>query len=162
MRHCNILKVGDMSKEPVDWKEMHGSREFYDLLSRAAVLHDKKSHDYASASNPYGNYQFSGMMSKLFTNSDDAGFIGRIGEKIYRLANLENSGKTPKNESIDDTELDIVVITCLWMASRRERRSKQDSFSITNLVKICKSCGARYAQKDSDYCVQCSIAPAGK
>ena len=104
-------------------KQRHGSPTFYNLLQRMADIHNAKSHDYASNDNPYGNYEFAGMLSKLFDNPNDAGFIGRIGEKIYRLANLENSGKSPSNETIDDTEVDICTIVALWMASRRDRRA---------------------------------------
>lgn len=101
------------------------SNTFYELLGRASQLHDKKSHDYASDDNPYGNYYFAGFLSQLFLNSEDAGFVGRMGEKLYRLANLENSGKAPLNETIEDTELDLIVIMILWMASRRDRRERE-------------------------------------
>ena len=101
----------------------HGSPIFYNLLERMADLHDKKSHDYANDVDPFGNYHFAGVMSQLFANSDDAGFVGRLGEKIFRLANLENSRKSPVNESIEDTELDICVIVTLWMADRQYRRA---------------------------------------
>jgi len=101
----------------------HGSPTFYELLDEMAKLHDEKSHDYASNDNPSGNYHFAGELALLFKHSSkDAGFVGRIGEKLYRLANLESSGKTPKNETIEDTERDICVIICLWMADRRDRR----------------------------------------
>jgi hypothetical protein len=101
----------------------NGSPTFYKLLEEMAVLHDKKSHDYASNSNPSGNYHFAGKLALLFAHSEqDAGYVGRLGEKIYRLANLEGSGKTPQNESIQDTEIDICVITALWMADRMDRR----------------------------------------
>lgn len=100
-----------------------GSQEFYQLLSDAAMLHEKKSHDYASNDDPFGNYHFAGVLASLFSHSpEDMGFVGRIGEKLFRLANLESSGKLPKNESIEDTEMDLVVIMTLWMASRRHRR----------------------------------------
>lgn len=103
--------------------EMHGSSTFYQLLERMKELHDKKSHDYASDENPFGNYHFAGQIAGLFRkNHQDAGFAGRLAEKIYRLANLENGDKSPRNESIEDTELDIAVITVLWMADRYERR----------------------------------------
>ena len=105
--------------------EKHGSSEFYKLLEEMAELHDRKSHDYTSNDNPYGNYHFAGKLAQLFHNSDDAGFIGRIGEKLYRLANLENTHKTVENESIEDTERDIAVIITLWMADRRDRRNKR-------------------------------------
>src|SRR5678809_779765 len=88
-----------------------------------ADTHDRKSHDYASNENPFGYYHFAGQVALLFKHSsNDAGFVGRIAEKIYRLANLEGSGKTAKNETIADTERDIAVITALWMADRRDRR----------------------------------------
>lgn len=113
-------------------KKRHGSQLFYELLDELAELHDRKSHDYASDSNPSANYHFAGSLSKLFDNPEDAGFIGRIGEKLFRLANLENNGKKPKNESVEDTERDICVIICLWMADRRDRRKKSAPHNTTN------------------------------
>lgn len=102
----------------------NGNPKFYKLLEEMAETHDKKSHDYASNDNPSGNYHFAGQVAGLFAHSpEDAGFVGRIAEKIFRLANLEGGGKSPKNESIEDTERDIAVITCLWMADRRDRRA---------------------------------------
>jgi hypothetical protein len=119
-----------------DIRKLNGSPEFYQLLGKMQDLHDRKSHDYASNSSPFANYHFAGMLGQLFSNPDDAGFVGRIGEKLYRLANLENSSKLPKNESIEDTELDICVIVTLWMASRIQRReasAKLDESYRTNL-----------------------------
>lgn len=114
------------SKEGPD-RPWNGSPTFYKLLEEMAETHDKKSHDYAANDNPSGNYHFAGKLALLFSHSEqDAGFIGRIGEKIYRLANLESSKKTPQNESIEDTERDICVITALWMADRRNRRMQKN------------------------------------
>ena len=104
----------------------YGSPTFYSLLQEMAETHDKKSHDYASNDNPSGNYHFAGKLAQLFAHShEDAGFLGRLGEKFYRLANLEKSQLSPQNESIEDTERDIAVITALWMADRRDRRTKK-------------------------------------
>jgi len=100
---------------------------FYHLLEEAAKLHARKSHDYASDENPYGNYHFAGQMARMFENPDDSGFVGRFGEKLYRLANLENNGKVPLNEAIDDTEIDMLVILALWISDRRERRKRQST-----------------------------------
>jgi hypothetical protein len=101
----------------------HGSPIFYSLLSEMADTHDRKSHDYASNDNPFGNYHFAGKLALLFAHSpEDAGFAGRLGEKLFRIANLEAGNKTPANESIEDTERDIAVIATLWMADRRQRR----------------------------------------
>lgn len=106
-------------------EEKHGSPTFYSLLEEMSETHNKKSHDYASNTNPYGNYHFAGLVALLFSHShEDAGFVGRIAEKIYRLANIEGSGKIAQNESIEDTERDIATIAALWMADRRDRRAK--------------------------------------
>lgn len=95
---------------------------FHVILQEMSTLHDRKRHDYTTDENPYGNYIFAGQMSQLFEDHRDAGFVGRIGEKLFRLANLENDGKKPLNESIEDTENDICTIMVLWVASRRQRR----------------------------------------
>lgn len=106
-------------------EERHGSPRFYKLLEEMADTHSKKSHDYASNENPYGNYHFAGHVSSMFSHSpEDAGFAGRLAEKIFRISNLESGGKNAKNESIEDTERDICVIAALWMADRRDRRAK--------------------------------------
>lgn len=101
----------------------NGVPEFYALLEEMADTHDKKNHDYASQDNPSGNYHYAGEMAVLFSHSSqDAGFAGRLAEKVYRIANLEGAGKTAKNESLEDTERDIAVIAVMWMADRRRRR----------------------------------------
>ena len=103
--------------------ERAGSVTFYNLLNEMSELHERKSHDYASNDKPSGNYHFAGELACMFSYSpQDAGFVGRIGEKLYRLANLEANRKEARNESIEDTERDICVIVCLWMADRRDRR----------------------------------------
>lgn len=99
-----------------------GSSTFYKILDEMAVTHNKKSHDYASDKQPYGNYKFAGRLGSLFHNPDDAGFLTRLGEKMYRLANIENNKKQVMNESIEDTENDLCVIMTLWMSMRRDRR----------------------------------------
>jgi len=104
--------------------DRHGLLEFYQMLRVMAELHERKSHDYASDEDPCGNYHFAGKLSAMFTDPDDMGFMGRIAEKIYRLSNLQISGKTPLNETAEDTERDICVITVLWMADRRARRKR--------------------------------------
>ena len=111
-------------------KEKHGSPIFYSLLEEMADTHSRKSHDYADNTNPYGNYHFAGLVANLFAHSpNDAGFAGRLAEKIFRISVLERGGKTPKNESIADTERDIAVIATLWMASRRQGRDAKNTQS---------------------------------
>ncbi len=108
-------------------RKRHGSPTFYEMLNEMAEIHDIKSHDYASDKNPYGNYHFAGRLAVLFAHCEqDAGFVGRLGEKLYRLANLESSEKVPQNESIEDTERDLCTIMVLWMSDRRDRRKAKN------------------------------------
>lgn len=109
---------------------------FEKLLERMQNMHDKKKHDYTSDEDPYGNYRFAGKLASLFIHSpDDMGFVGRLGEKIFRLAMLEGNKKNPLNESIEDTEIDICVIACLWVSSRIEKRRRY-SVPFTNPTTI--------------------------
>lgn len=111
----------------------HGSPHFYQLINEMADLHEAKSHDYAKDSDPSGNYHFAGYVASLFAHSpDDAGFAGRLAEKIFRLSVLESGRLQPKNESVADTDLDIAVIAALWMADRRDRRAKQSPLTNSN------------------------------
>jgi hypothetical protein len=103
----------------------HGSPGFYKLLEQMAELHDRKSHDYARDNDPFGNYEFAGLIANMFSSSPvDAGFSGRLAEKIYRLYVLQSENKIPKTDTIDDTERDIAVIATLWMAARRDKRGQ--------------------------------------
>ncbi len=119
-----LRKEPEMRELPVsDTKtSRYGSPTFYQILDEMAITHNKKSHDYASDKQPYGNYKFAGRLGSLFHNPDDAGFLTRLGEKMYRIANIENNKKQVMNESIEDTENDLCVIMTLWMSMRRDRR----------------------------------------
>jgi len=126
--------------------KLHGSPSFYALLAEMRETHDKKSHDYAEDSNPYGNYEFAGSVAGLFAHSsDDAGFAGRLAEKIFRLSVLGKRQAQPRNESVADTERDIAVISCLWMASRRDKLTfKQQGIPLECGEKVTVPRGCRY------------------
>lgn len=133
--------------------DKHGSPTFYALLEEMSETHNKKSHDYASNENPYGNYHFAGQVSILFAHSHkDAGFAARLAEKIYRLANLESSQKTAQNESIEDTERDIAVLAALWMADRRDRRNSKRTIE----AKAILNSEETKLEAGQTYCIGCS------
>jgi hypothetical protein len=98
----------------------YGSNTFYELLDKAAEIHSRKSSDYASKSDPLGNYRFAGLIGSMFSDPTDIGLMTRFAEKLYRLKNLE--GREPLNESIEDTENDLLVIIGLFISNRRDRR----------------------------------------
>lgn len=137
------------------FRKMNGSPEFYSLLHEMSDTHDKKSHDYASNDDPFGNYTFSGQLGQIFAHSArDLGFVTRIGEKLFRLANLEKSSKTPKNESVEDTERDLAVIMTLWMAARRQNRKAKEIPSedaLLTIIPLMESLGAQHLSQLRDY-----------
>ena len=95
-----------------------GSKHFHELLQTMGQIHDKKSHDYAQKDNPFSNFERAAELVRWFTSPIDQVFAGIIGIKLARLAELSN-GKTPNNESIDDTRIDLANYCVLWAAYNR-------------------------------------------
>ena len=83
------------------------------LLAEMQELHDKKNHDYAEDGNPYSNFEFAAKVAEGFTGID-AVFAVLIGVKLARLKELTAKGKTPNNESINDTRVDLAMYATLW------------------------------------------------
>lgn len=73
-------------------------------------MHEAKNNDYASDSNPFSNFE---MAAHLAGCPVDTVFRVLIGIKLARLHELLK-GKTPKNESIADSKLDLAVYSALW------------------------------------------------
>ena len=92
-----------------------GCNPKYDaILAKMAALHDRKSEDYASAANRYSNFEFAGQVGAMFTRPVDIAFAVLIGVKLARLSELVGTGKDAKNESVQDTWLDLAVYASLW------------------------------------------------
>ena len=88
--------------------------KFDGLLADMKAMHDRKSNDYASDANRYSNFERAGAVAVGFTDPVDIAFAVLIGVKIARLAELKGKGKTPNNESVADTQLDLAVYAALW------------------------------------------------
>ena len=83
-------------------------------LERMAEIHERKSHDYATAANPYSNFEYAAIVAEPFADPMDRTFATMLGIKLARLAELTASGKTPQNESIRDTFDDLATYAALW------------------------------------------------
>lgn|SRR5574339_41070 len=92
--------------------------EFIEILEKSLQIHLKKNEDYASAGNPFSNFEFSAKIVKEFKNEEDKGFVALIATKLARLAELSD-GRIPNNESVDDSFLDLVTYCALWAAYRK-------------------------------------------
>jgi hypothetical protein len=85
--------------------------KFNALLQRMQDTHDKKNADYATAGNPYSNFEEAAATAGC---SVDTVFAVLIGVKLARLKELVGNGKTPNNESVQDSRLDLAVYAALW------------------------------------------------
>lgn len=84
------------------------------LLGVLRDLHDAKAHDYAQAANPYSNFEYAAAVSARFTDPVDRVFATMLGIKLARLAELTSTGKTPQNESLQDTRRDLANYALIW------------------------------------------------
>jgi hypothetical protein len=94
---------------------MAKSPRFELLLHEMRELHALKNNDYAQDGNPFSNFEEAAEFAKGFTGVD-AVFAVLIGIKAARLRELTRSGKTPNNESINDTRKDMAMYQALWAA----------------------------------------------
>jgi hypothetical protein len=96
--------------------------EIYNIIEQIKIIHEKKNADYASTQNPFSNFERSAMLMSWFSSEIDKAFVNLIGTKLARIAELSNSGKTPNNESLDDSHIDLITYCMLWTAYKRMQK----------------------------------------
>jgi hypothetical protein len=96
--------------------------EFIELLDASRAIHLKKNQDYANANNPFSNFERSAELISWFSNPNDKSFVALIGTKLARIAELSD-GRTPNNESLDDSFLDLLTYVGLWAAYVKRQRT---------------------------------------
>lgn len=92
-----------------------GHENFNKVLMEMAAVHQKKNHDYASTADPLSNFI---LQAELTGQSVDMVFFNAIAIKAARLKELVGKGKSPKNESVNDTILDMANYAALWKSYR--------------------------------------------
>lgn len=103
---------------------------FADLLHKMAKIYVRKAADYSKDNNQYSNFEYAAQVSGIFTNDIDRVFATMLGIKMARIAELRK-GKTPKNESLADSFLDLAVYAVLWgsyFSKQESQRSETGSF----------------------------------
>ena len=81
---------------------------------------ESKAHDYAKNDNVFSNFEFAADVAGVTVEQE---FAVMIGTKVARLRELLG-GKTPNNESIDDTLLDLSNYAALCIAWRRQQEDR--------------------------------------
>lgn len=92
--------------------------KFNRLLEEMGNLHNKKNFDYSRSDDPYSNFK---EAAKAAGCDVDTVFRVLIGIKIARLNELLSSGKTPNNESIQDSRMDLTMYCALWTSYHLEK-----------------------------------------
>lgn len=100
-----------------------------EILERSKAIHLKKRADYATdpTANPFENFDRSNLIAEWFPQ-DYKSFAVLIGTKLARLASLLVSRKTPNNESLDDSFLDLITYCALFYGYWKERQPKTLTF----------------------------------
>lgn len=86
--------------------------EFDKLLEKMRTTHNRKGNDYTTAGD-FENFERVSEVTGWFKSDIDKAFVGHITTKLSRLASLLGR-KDPKNESVEDTLLDLNVYCGLW------------------------------------------------
>ncbi len=96
---------------------------FNSLLDTMRELHDRKNSDYAKEGNPYSNFEFA---AEYAGTSVDQVFATLMGVKEARIRELRK-GKTPNNESLGDSYLDLAIYATLRAAYHLSRAGMNGS-----------------------------------
>lgn len=84
-----------------------------ELMAKGMELMKSKSHDYTT-NDRYENFERQAELISWFKDSTDQAFIAVIAIKLARLASLLGRDKEVKNESIQDTFIDLINYCSLW------------------------------------------------
>ena len=98
---------------------MPNSPKFHKLLKEIAELHDRKNNDYATNQDPFSNFR----ECERFGVPAWKGVLVRMSDKVVRIFNLIDKGTT-KNESIEDSFMDLSVYSLICLILYREANEK--------------------------------------
>jgi len=83
-----------------------------ELMIHGINLMKMKAHDYTTKDR-YENFTRQTILTSWFSEEQDKVFVSIIAIKLARLASLLGQ-KEPKNESIQDTFIDLINYCALW------------------------------------------------
>lgn len=102
------------------------------IYNDALDIVKKKNHDYASTEDPFKNFRNSEMVGVRV----ERGILVRILDKISRISNLIDRDAKVKDESIEDTLIDVINYSALLLAYRRMySKEKEREFAIGDIVR---------------------------
>ena len=95
------------------------------ICIEAKTIMEVKCSDYASKEDPFRNFR---QIETMGLGSVEMGIVVRMGDKLSRLAGfVKNDELAVKDESVEDTCLDLINYTIILMAAIRSRSAQQES-----------------------------------
>ena len=91
------------------------------LLDHCLEVMRAKANDYADGQDAFLNFKVAAQVAGI---SPDQTLLVLLGMKISRLTQLVGKGKKAKNESVDDTLLDIINYVLLLRGMLKEQRTE--------------------------------------
>lgn len=88
------------------------------VMTKMFEIIRKKNSDYATTSDAFSNFS---LVEKMGIVSTEKGILVRMSDKMARLGNLMGNN-SPKNESIEDTILDIgnyAILLLCYLSKKR-------------------------------------------
>lgn len=81
---------------------------------------ESKAHDYAKDNNVFSNFEFAADVAGISVRQE---FMVMIGTKVARLREIAG-GKSPNNESFEDSLLDLANYAALLVAYQRQQEDR--------------------------------------
>lgn len=107
----------------------NGQAEVETVLKMMQDLLVIKAADYTDGNDQFSNFIKASQMTGLDTESV---FKVHISTKVTRIMELTHFGREPKNESIDDTLLDLANYAALWLAWRLREEPIRKAWEATD------------------------------
>lgn len=108
--HVNQIFLKKLTKKLINMIREQQEQIFNDTTEKMKQIMFSKSQDYSVSHDVLNNFKLAGAICGL---SPEQNCLSLIATKVARLGNLLASGKTPNNESIEDSILDLANYTLL-------------------------------------------------
>ena len=95
-------------------------KEFSDTLISMNKIMEAKDRDYTTDSNPFSNFN---LVEDMWIASAEQAILVRMSDKFSRIANLIDSEAKVKDETIEDTLIDLAnysIILKLLLKSKQQ------------------------------------------
>jgi hypothetical protein len=99
---------------------MSGHPRFKKLLKQMEKIHLLKNHDYAKDEDPLSNLK----MSEMFGVEPYIGTLVRMSDKFSRLCQIVKKGNAVKDETFEDSCLDLAVYSLLCIILHEEKNAR--------------------------------------